>query len=208
MQFDQSERGFSFQRDGPLDMRMDPTATISAKQVINSLSEKELGQMFKDLGEERFWRKAAKAIVDERKKRPIETTKQLSDVIESVISRGGQKIHPATRIFQAIRIFVNKELETIEIALKNAVKLLNPEGVVGVLTFHSLEDRIVKNVFRDLASPIRNLGGQKISEAAIENLLKKPLIPTREETKTNPRARSAKLRFIRRKAQDSEARIQ
>lgn len=198
MQFDQGERGFSFSKDGPLDMRMDPTATTSAKQVINSLSEKELGQMFKELGEEKNWRKSAKAIIEARKKKPIETTKELADTIEKAAGGRG-KIHPATRIFQAIRIYVNRELETIETTIRKAVECLNPGGMVGVLTFHSLEDRIVKNVFRDLAAPLRNVGGQKVAESMIENLSKKPLIPTRSEIKQNRRSRSAKLRFIRKK---------
>ena len=199
MQFDQEERGFSFSKDGPLDMRMDPTAKTTAKDVINSLSEKELGLMFKDLGEERFWRKGAKAIVQARKKKRIETTKQLAEVVESVIHRGGKKIHPATKIFQAIRIYVNRELETIEITIRKALEFLSPGGVLGVLSFHSLEDRIVKNVIRDLSSPIRNLNGQKISEAACINLTKKPFVPTRTESKINRRSRSAKLRFAKKK---------
>lgn len=207
MQFDQGERGFSFSKDGPLDMRMDPTATLTAKQVINSFSEKELGAMFKDLGEERLWRKSAKAIIEARKKKPIETTKQLADTIEKAVPRGGRKIHPATKIFQAIRIFVNRELETIEETLKKAIEVVSAGGMVGVLTFHSLEDRIVKNVFRELSSPIRNVGGQKVAESMIENLTKKPLVPKRIEIKFNRRSRSAKLRFVRKKVAQVEEKV-
>ncbi len=199
MQFDQDERGFSFSKDGPLDMRMDPTSGATARQVVNSLSEKELGTMFKELGEERQWRKSAKAIVEARKKKPFETTKELADAIEKVVPRGGRKIHPATKIFQAIRIYVNRELETIEGTLRKAIEVLSSGGMAGVLTFHSLEDRIVKNVFRDLSSPIRNINGQKIADSAIENLTKKPIIPKRLEVKLNRRSRSAKLRFVRKK---------
>lgn len=194
MQFDEGERGFSFQKDGPLDMRMDPSDSLTARQVVNELSEKELGDLIKNFGEERLWRKGARAIIEARQRKPIETTKELANAVERVIPRHG-KIHPATKIFQAIRIYVNKELETIEGSLKKAIKHLNPGGRVGVLSFHSLEDRIVKNVFREVCEPIRNLQGKKISVSAIQNLTKKPLIPSRLERRLNRRARSAKLRF-------------
>jgi len=198
MQFDEDSRVFSFQKEGPLDMRMDSTAPVTAFDVVNKCSEGELGSMLRDLGEERLWRKGAKAIVEARKKKTILTTKDLSNVIEKSIRRVG-KTHPATKIFQAIRIYVNKELETIEGSIKKAIHLLAPGGKVGVLSFHSLEDRIVKNVFRAAALPTKNLNGKVLSESVIENLTKKPICPTRKEIKINRRSRSAKLRFAKKK---------
>ncbi len=190
MQFDEDFRGFSFQKEGVLDMRMDPTSDITAKDVVNDLSEEELGTMFRDLGEERFWRRGARAIVDARRKKEIKTTTELSNVIEKAIPRKGA-IHPATRIFQAIRIYINKELESIEGSLKKAINVLAPGGKIGVLSFHSLEDRIVKNVFRDAAKSIKGLDKAPI----LEILTKKPRIPTPGERRINRRSRSAKLRF-------------
>jgi 16S rRNA (cytosine1402-N4)-methyltransferase len=190
MQFDEDFRGFSFQKEGVLDMRMDPTSDITAKDVVNDLSEEDLGAMFRDLGEERFWRRGARAIVDARRKKEISTTTELSSVIEKAIPRKGA-IHPATRIFQAIRIYINKELESIEGSLKKAIDVLAPGGKIGVLSFHSLEDRIVKNVFRDAAKSIKGLDKAPI----LEILTKKPRIPTPTERRINRRSRSAKLRF-------------
>ncbi len=201
MQFDQDERGFSFSKEGPLDMRMDPTAKMTAKEVVNTLPEKDLGEMFKELGEEKLWRVSAKAIVNARRKKPIQTTTELSQILEEVIPRGGRKIHPATKIFQAIRIYVNRELETLQETIEKAVNFLRPGGQVAVITFHSLEDRIVKNVFRDLSSPIRNHYGQKISEAKLETITKKPIMPTFKETRNNRRARSAKFRVARKRVE-------
>ena len=193
MQFDDEDRGFSFMNEGPLDMRMDSDTKISAKEIIAEMSEKELGVMFKDLGEERLWRNAAKAITKARKKKAIVTTTQLKEVIEEVIPRRG-KTHPATKIFQAIRMYVNKELESIEKSLKDAMNHLAPNGRVSVLSFHSLEDRIVKNIFRSAAEPMRDLRGMRISAAKIQVITKKPIACSRSEMKRNRRARSAKLR--------------
>ncbi len=193
MQFDQEQRGFSFSKEGPLDMRMDPTSQMTAKEVVNTASEKDLGEMFQEFGEEKQWRKSAKAIVDARRKKPIETTTELAKIIEEVIPRSG-KIHPATKIFQAIRIYVNRELVTLQETIEKAAMHLVPGGRIALLTFHSLEDRIVKNVFRDLSNPIRNINGQKISEGVLETITKKPIMPTFKETRANRRARSAKLR--------------
>jgi 16S rRNA (cytosine1402-N4)-methyltransferase len=194
MQFDEGERGFSFQKDGPLDMRMDPTDPMTARRVVSELSEKELGDLIRTYGEEKLWRKGARAIIEARQKKPIQTTRELASVIEQAIPRRG-KIHPATKIFQAIRIYVNKELEVIEGSLKKAIQVLSPGGKIGVISFHSLEDRIVKNVFRDASKPLQNLHGRKISEAVVETLTKKPVVPTRQESRINRRSRSAKLRF-------------
>ena len=190
MQFDEDFRGFSFQKEGPLDMRMDQTTGVTAKDVVNHLSEDELGAIFKDLGEERFWRRGARAIVDARRKKPITTTLELAHVIEKEIPRK-EGIHPATIIFQAIRIYINKELESIEGSLKQAIDILAPGGKIGVLSFHSLEDRIVKNVFRDASKAIKGVDKSKVMEL----LTKKPRIPTATERRINRRSRSAKLRF-------------
>lgn len=193
MQFDEEDRGFSIMKDGPLDMRMDTNTQISAKEIIAEMSEKELGVMFKDLGEERLWRNAAKAITQARRRKPIVTTGQLKEVVEEVIPRRG-KTHPATKIFQAIRMYVNSELDSIEVSLKKALKVLAPHGRVSVLSFHSLEDRIVKNIFRSASQPMKDLRGMNISAAKIKLITKKPIACGRTEMKKNRRARSAKLR--------------
>jgi 16S rRNA (cytosine1402-N4)-methyltransferase len=190
MQFDEDFRGFSFQKEGALDMRMDTTTDITAKDVVNGLSEDELGGIFRDLGEERFWRRGARAIVDARRKKEITTTKELADVIEKEIPRS-HSLHPATKIFQAIRIYINKELESIEGSLKKAIEVLAPGGKIGVLSFHSLEDRIVKNIFRDASKSIKGVDVKPI----LTLLTKKPRIPTPGERRINRRSRSAKLRF-------------
>lgn len=195
MQFDQSHRGFSFQKEGPLDMRMDSSAAISAKEVVNKLSENELGTILRDFGEEPRWRSYAKAICEARRKKPITTTKELADVILTAFKGSRKKIHPATLVFQALRIFVNKELASVEEGMKKAIDFLGPKGRMGVISFHSLEDRIVKNIFKMAASPLRNLQGMKIREPMLKLLNKKPDIPSPQEVKHNPRARSAKLRF-------------
>ena len=190
MQFDEDFRGFSFQKEGPLDMRMDPTTDLTAQDVINEFSESELGTLFRDLGEERFWKRGAKAVVEARRKRKITTTTELAQVIEKAVPRK-QGIHPATRIFQAIRIYVNKELESIEGSLKKAIEVLAPGGKIGVLSFHSLEDRIVKNVFREASKSLKGLEQKPL----LELLTKKPRVPTLLEKRINRRSRSAKLRF-------------
>ena len=151
MQFDQKERGFSLKHDGPLDMRMDPTTDTSAKEIVNEWSEKDLGDCIREFGEESFWRKAARAIVDARRKKKIETTKELADIVMSAIPQRGKKIHPATQVFQALRVCVNRELESLEDAIKQALGLLKKGGIMGAISFHSLEDRIVKNIFREAA---------------------------------------------------------
>lgn len=193
MQFDDGDRGFSFMNDGPLDMRMDTDMKLSAKDIIAEMSEKELGVIFKDLGEERLWRNAARAITSARKRKPIVTTKQLKEIVEEAIPRRG-KIHPATKVFQAIRMYVNKELDSIEKSIKEALGSLSPNGRVSVISFHSLEDRIVKNIFRSASLPMKDLRGMNISPAKIRLITKKPIACSREESRRNKRARSAKLR--------------
>ena len=176
----QAERGFSFQKEGPLDMRMDPDNPVTAEKLVNELSERELARILWEYGEERYAEKIAKAIV---KNRPIRTTTELASIVASCYPPGPHRIHPATRTFQALRIAVNDELSALEEALPRVLEVLNPGGVVCVISFHSLEDRIVKNFFRREAQ-LRKL----------TVLTKKPVRPSEEEISRNPRARSARLR--------------
>jgi 16S rRNA (cytosine1402-N4)-methyltransferase len=188
-QIDTPERGFSFQQEGPLDMRMDQDGGVTAKSIIASWPERRLAQLFTDYGEERLAAKIAAAIVAERKVRPITTTTQLAALISAQYhpSQRYKRPHPATRVFQALRIEVNQELPELETAIPQALALLAPGGVLAVITFHSLEDRIVKYAFRAAAeSPEFTL------------LTKKPIMPGRVEQVANPRSRSAKLRGIQR----------
>ncbi len=178
-----SERGFSFQIEAPLDMRMDKDQKLTAYKVVNEYPERELARIIWEYGEEKLSRKIARAIVRYRKKKPIETTKELAEIVLSVyperLKHG--RIHPATRTFQAIRIEVNRELESLRMALEKTPDLLNPKGRLVVISFHSLEDRIVKNFFREHSDIFRVL-------------TKKPITPSEEEIKMNPASRSAKLR--------------
>jgi len=198
MQLDQEQRGFSFSKEGPLDMRMDQTAGLTAQQVVNDFSERELGELFRDLGEEPRWRRAAQAVARARRKKPIETTRELADIIQEELgSAPRKKIHPATLIFQAIRMFVNKELESIQDGVKAAIAHLAHKGRVGVISFHSFEDRIIKNLFRDSLKKKANKFRQQDQEQyaeLLELVTKKPIVATVQETKKNRRARSAKLR--------------
>ncbi|WP_333784255.1 16S rRNA (cytosine(1402)-N(4))-methyltransferase RsmH [Thermocrinis sp.] len=175
-----SPRGFSFHRDDPLDMRMDPEDRLTAYEVINRYSEKELERIIREYGEEKKAKAIAKAIVLQRSKKPIETTKELADIVLSVLKRRG-KIHPATKVFQAIRIEVNRELEHLKIALEKVPAYLRSGGRLVVISFHSLEDRIVKNFFKEHSNQFKIL-------------TKKPITPKREEVMQNPASRSAKLR--------------
>lgn len=186
-QLDMEERGFSFKHDGPLDMRMDRRQSLTASDIVNKWSERELAQIFTDYGEEKPGRAKmlAREIVHHR---PIKTTKQLADII--VGKSKYSKVHPATRIFQAIRIVVNDELAEIEKTLPLLPKLLNKGGRVGIITFHSLEDRLVKEYFKEASS-----FGEE-SELSIIN--KKPITAESQELVINPRARSAKLRVAKR----------
>jgi 16S rRNA (cytosine1402-N4)-methyltransferase len=191
MQLDKGYKGFSFSEEGPLDMRMDPTSDLTAEEIVNRYSEKKLGEIIRDFGEEPKWKKAAKAIAEARHKNPIVTTKQLASLLISALGfkRGG-RLHPATLVFQALRIAVNKELESIEQGLKKALKFLAKGGIIGAISFHSLEDRIVKNIFRDACHRAK---GE--TSSFMELLTKKPLTPSFSEIRLNPRARSAKMRF-------------
>jgi len=181
LQLDEAHRGFSFRADGPLDMRMDARSELTAEQVVNEADEEELARIVYEYGEERRSRRIARAVV---RARPIRTTAELAGVISAVApSMKGDKIHPATRSFQALRIHVNDELGEIQSLLKSAGSLLKPGGRVVLISFHSLEDRLVKDSFRERA---------RLGE--FEILTKKPVIAAEEEQMRNPRARSAKLR--------------
>lgn len=193
-QIETQSRGFSFLKDNLLDMRMDLSNQLNANYVVNHYSENELWEVFSKYGEERFSRSIARLIVRERKKRPIETTKHLAELITNFYARskkGRWRIHPATRIFQALRIEVNNELVVLKEALVQAIKLLEAKGRIGVISYHSLEDRVVKNTFREWATSdvIRQYG------YGLRKLDKKPLYPTEEEIRKNRRARSARMRF-------------
>ncbi len=181
LQLDEAHRGFSFRTDGPLDMRMDPRSGETAEQVVNEAGEEELANLIYEFGEERRSRRIARAIV---RARPIHTTAQLAQVVSAAAhTMKGEKIHPATRTFQAIRIRVNDELGEIGSLLGSAASLLKPGGRVVLISFHSLEDRLVKDGFRAFAQ-----AGQ------MRLLTKKPVVATAEEERSNPRSRSAKLR--------------
>lgn len=196
MQFDTAERGFSFQHDAPLDMRFGPQALHTAADIINTYSESELADLLYEYGEERDSRKIARAIV---KARPLHTTGQLVSVIEAVSPRKGNRLHPATRTFQALRIAVNDELASVKAVLPQAVASLHVGGRLAVISFHSLEDRIVKEFFREQSKDLVNPPYEKLFEverkATIKEVNRKPLLPSEEETEDNPRARSAKLRI-------------
>jgi len=196
MQFDTPERGFSFMQDAPLDMRFGPHAALTAADIVNSYSERELADLIYEFGEERDSRKIARAIVD---KRPLHTTRELVAVIESVSPRRGDRVHPATRTFQALRIAVNDELASVKAVLPQAVAGLRSGGRLAVISFHSLEDRIVKEFFRGQGRDLINPPYERIYEverkATLKEVNRKPIMPSDEETRNNPRARSAKLRI-------------
>lgn len=195
MQLDKGYKGFSFSKEGPLDMRMDPETAVTAKEIVNSFSEQKLGEIIREYGEEPQWKKAAKAIAEARYKNPIETTQQLASLMVSALGfkRRG-RLHPATLVFQALRIVVNKELDAIQLGLKKALSFLAKGGIVGAISFHSLEDRLVKNILRDACHRSKNEG----SALLMKLLTKKPLVPTLAEMRSNPRSRSAKMRFAER----------
>ena len=197
MQFDNAERGFSFMQDGPLDMRFGVNAFQSAEDIINNYDERDLADLIFRYGEDRDARRIAKAIVMSR---PLRTTRELVAVIEKASPRRGGRTHPATQTFQALRIAVNEELSSVESVLPQAVAALRSGGRCAVISFHSLEDRIVKDYFREQSKDIVNPPYERIYEverkAVIEIINKKPIVASDEEVKDNPRARSAKLRVI------------
>ena len=191
MQLDEAHRGFSFRADGPLDMRMDPRSELTAEQVVNQADEEDLANLIYEYGEERRSRRIARAVV---RARPIQTTAELARVVSAAApSMKGDKIHPATRTFQALRIRVNDELGEIQSLLKSAESLMKVGGRVVLISFHSLEDRLVKDKFKEAAK-----------DGGLEVLTKKPVVASEEESLRNPRSRSAKLRaaekiFVRRR---------
>lgn len=200
-QLDEAERGFSYHQDAPLDMRMDQDAPLSAYQVVNEYSYHELVKIFFRYGEEKFSKQIARLIERKRTDKPIETTGELVDLIKEAIPaparrKGG---HPAKRVFQAIRIAVNDELGAIESSLEQSIDLLSIEGRVSVITFHSLEDRIVKTMFKEFSTPKDMPPGLPVVPEEFQPVLKlvnrKPIIPSEEELQDNNRARSAKLRI-------------
>lgn len=197
-QLDSVERGFSFRSDAPLDMRMDDRQTQTAADLVNQLEEAQLADIVFRYGEERRSRAIARQIVRERKRTPITTTQQLADIIRSVVPSG--RIDGATKTFQALRIAVNGELEALESVLPKAANQLAPGGRLAVISFHSLEDRIVKHFMRDKTQPVWDtITGQPIQESLYNLVTKKPLTAAPEELAYNPRARSAKLRAVEKK---------
>ncbi|MGE0171622.1 MAG: 16S rRNA (cytosine(1402)-N(4))-methyltransferase RsmH [Oligoflexales bacterium] len=194
-------RGFSFQHEGPLDMRMDTSGGTTAADLVNNSTDRELSDIFWRYGEERFSRQIARAIVDERSKQKIETTTQLAKIVEKV-SFKKSKIHPATKVFQALRIAVNDELGELETVLRDSFEALAPKGRLALITFHSLEDRIVKQFFKGLAEPPTPhrsipLRGSDLTAAIKAKIIKPfPIKPSDKEIKFNPKSRSAKLRVL------------
>lgn len=203
-QLDTAERGFSYREDAPLDMRMDRRQTMTARDIVNDYSEKDLYRVIRDYGEDKFAKNIAKHIVIEREKRSIETTGQLTEIIRGAIPMKFQKKsgHPAKRTFQAIRIELNRELDVLKNSLDDMIDLLNPGGRLCIITFHSLEDRIVKSAFKKNEDPctcpkdfpVCVCG--KVSKGSI--LTRKPILPGPEEMEENSRSKSAKLRIFER----------
>ncbi|MCE9646722.1 MAG: 16S rRNA (cytosine(1402)-N(4))-methyltransferase RsmH [Chloroflexi bacterium] len=197
MQFDTAERGFSFMQDGPLDMRFGPQALQSAADLVNTLPQDDLADLIFRYGEDRDARRIARAIVENR---PLHTTRELVVVIEKASPRRGDRMHPATQTFQALRIAVNEELAAVQSVLPQAVAALRSGGRCAVISFHSLEDRIVKDFFREQSRELVNPPYEQLYEverrAIVSPVNKKPIISSEEELKDNPRARSAKLRVV------------
>lgn len=200
-QLDEGSRGFSYMHDGELDMRMDQSGGLSAEDVVNDYSEEDLARIITDYGEERWAKRIASFIAEARKKAPIKTTGELVSIIKAAVPKGARQggPHPAKRTFQAIRIEVNHELEILSKTIEDAADVLKEGGRIGIITFHSLEDRIVKETYQRLAKgctcppnfPVCVCGGKP----KLKIVTRKPILPTEEEIDINPRARSAKLRI-------------
>lgn len=200
-QLDDASRGFSFLKEGPLDMRMDTSSGISAREWLAQVSEQELSDVIRELGEERFHKRIAHAIVQRRAEAPIETTLQLSEIVKQAIPKWEKHKHPATRTFQAIRIFINHELEDVRKALQQAVSVLAAGGRLVVISFHSLEDRIVKRFFREQSRGKELPPDLPVMASELDVKLRtigKAIYADEEELKTNPRARSAVMRVAER----------
>jgi 16S rRNA (cytosine1402-N4)-methyltransferase len=201
-QLDTAERGFSFQQDGPLDMRMDDRQSLTAADLLNQESAEALAKIFWEYGDERESRRFARAIVHDRETRKFETTRQLAELIERLSPRAGRKAHPATKVFQALRIAVNDELGSLRRGLDAAVKILKPGGRLAVITFHSLEDRAVKEFGRERTRDYTFSGPVDVPELRqprapeLKWISRKAIMPGDDELKANPRARSAQLRLL------------
>lgn len=201
MQLDQPSRGFSFMQEGPLDMRMDSSSDLTAEEIVNRWSEEDLGRIFRDFGEEKKWRIAARAIVKARLLQSIATTSDLKKILHPVLFRYAKRgMNPLTLVFQALRICVNSELENLEQFLPKAIDWLSPGGRLAAISFHSLEDRIVKTQMRLAASDKWETSGLcglfRDKEPLVKLISKKPIEPSEEEILKNPRSRSAKLRIV------------
>jgi len=201
-QLDTAERGFSFQHDGPLDMRMDDRQSLTAAGLVNGESAEALAKIFWEYGGERDSRRFARAIVHDRALRKFETTRQLAELIERLAPRAGKKAHPATKVFQALRIAVNDEIGSLQRGLVAAVKILKPGGRLAVITFHSLEDRVVKAFGREQTRDYTFTGAVDVPELRLPRVpelkwvSRRAILPGAEELKENPRARSAQLRVL------------
>jgi 16S rRNA (cytosine1402-N4)-methyltransferase len=201
-QLDEAGRGFSFQQHGPLDMRMDVTQALTAAEIVNTSSAEELANMFWKFGDERDSRRFAKAIVHDREQRPFETTRQLAELIERLSPRAGRRTHPATKVFQALRLVVNDEIGSLKRGLAGALKILKPGGRLAVITFHSLEDRVVKEFGREKARGYVVNGEVDLPEfrqprrPELKLVARKAIKPGEAEVAENPRARSAQLRVM------------
>lgn len=201
-QLDTPGRGFSFMHDGPLDMRMDPQRGVSAADIVNSWSEEDLARLFWEMGDERAARRIARRIAEERQVRPMTTTGQLAGLVERVEPRRGRPSHPATRVFQALRIQTNDELGTLRRGLDQAWNLLAPGGRLAVISFHSLEDRVVKEYMRAKARDYDFTGPVDRPEFRVDRaphgiaITRKAILPSGEERDANPRARSSQLRVL------------
>jgi 16S rRNA (cytosine1402-N4)-methyltransferase len=201
-QVDTAERGFSFRSGGPLDMRMDRRQTLTAADIVNRAEPGELERILRQYGEEPNARRIARAIVSERQRRPIQTTRELATIVATAGRGGRREHHPATQTFQALRIAVNQELLELERFLETGYKILQPQGRLAVISFHSLEDRIVKTSFRKWSRsclcPPRALRCACGWSQKVKLITKKPVVPSAEEIRANPRARSAKMRVVER----------
>ncbi len=201
-QLDMAERGFSFQSDGPLDMRMDSRQALSAADLVNTAGPEELAKIFWEYGGERDSRRLARAMVHDRELRRFTTTRQLAELLERISPRHGKKAHPATKVFQALRIAVNDEIGSLERGLAGALKILKPGGRLAVITFHSLEDRVVKNFGRERARDYSFAGEVDIPELRVPRtpelmlVTRKAVLPGEVELAQNPRSRSAQLRVM------------
>lgn len=201
-QLDVAERGFSFQQDGPLDMRMDRGQQLTAAELVNTAGAEELATIFYELGGERDSRRLARAVVQERERRRIETTRQLAELIERISPRMGKRAHPATKVFQALRIAVNDEIGCLKRGLAGALSILRPAGRLVVITFHSLEDRVVKDFGRGAARDYTFIGGVDVPELRqprapeLKWVSRRAILPEAAEVAANPRSRSAQLRVM------------